>query len=134
MITPKIAVAVFAFLTILTFPFKLVFYRSDIVSSVIPGWHTTIFPPYYVAGLVVSVFVLINFIGYCIISKRRNEISLRQFLLHLVLISPAVFLTDLIAPIAHVTFFALIVPIVAILLFIVSQIVFGMMFFRKDAR
>src|SRR3569832_1502152 len=31
----------------------------DFATSVIPGWHTTIFPPYFVAGAVVSGFGLV---------------------------------------------------------------------------
>jgi molybdopterin-containing oxidoreductase family membrane subunit len=27
---------------------------------VIPGWHTTIFPPYFVAGAVFSGFAMVN--------------------------------------------------------------------------
>ena len=29
----------------------------DFATSVIPGWHTTIFPPYFVAGAIFSGFV-----------------------------------------------------------------------------
>jgi molybdopterin-containing oxidoreductase family membrane subunit len=29
-------------------------------TSVIPGWHTTIFPPYFVAGAVFSGFAMVN--------------------------------------------------------------------------
>ncbi|OYU79012.1 MAG: hypothetical protein CFE23_15995 [Flavobacterium sp. BFFFF1] len=134
MITPKIGIAAFALLTIITFPLKLIFYNSDIASSVIPGWHTTIFPPYLVAGIIVSFFVFINFIGYCIISKRKTDISLKLFLLHLVLILPAIFITDLIDPIEHKTNLALIISIAAILLFIASQVSFGIMVFKKGFR
>jgi Ni/Fe-hydrogenase subunit HybB-like protein len=31
----------------------------DFATSVIPGWHTTIFPPYFVAGAVFSGFALV---------------------------------------------------------------------------
>lgn len=134
MFTRKIPIIVFALLTIVTFPFKLLFFESDSVSSVIPGWHTTIFPPYFVAGLVVSFFVFINFIGYCGLSKRKIEISPKLFLLHLVLISPAIFITDLIELTEPNTVVAHIVPIVAYLLFIVAQIMFGFVLFRKNMR
>jgi len=33
---------------------------TDFATSVIPGWHTTIFPPYFVAGAIFSGFVMVN--------------------------------------------------------------------------
>ncbi|GIS42387.1 MAG: hypothetical protein Ct9H90mP15_04270 [Candidatus Neomarinimicrobiota bacterium] len=32
---------------------------SDFATSVIPGWHTTIFPPYFVAGAIYSGFGMV---------------------------------------------------------------------------
>jgi Ni/Fe-hydrogenase subunit HybB-like protein len=32
----------------------------DFATSVIPGWHTTIFPPYFVAGAVFSGFAMVQ--------------------------------------------------------------------------
>lgn len=32
----------------------------DFATSVIPGWHTTIFPPYFVAGAIFSGFSMVN--------------------------------------------------------------------------
>jgi molybdopterin-containing oxidoreductase family membrane subunit len=32
----------------------------DFAHSVIPGWHTTIFPSYFVAGAVFSGFAMVN--------------------------------------------------------------------------
>src|ERR1035437_8747565 len=31
----------------------------DFATSVVPGWHTTIFPPYFVAGAIFSVFAMV---------------------------------------------------------------------------
>jgi molybdopterin-containing oxidoreductase family membrane subunit len=31
----------------------------DFATSVIPGWHTTIFPPYFVAGAIFSGFAMV---------------------------------------------------------------------------
>ena len=33
--------------------------RFDFATSVIPGWHTTIFPPYFVAGAIFSGFAMV---------------------------------------------------------------------------
>src|SRR5207302_3068663 len=32
----------------------------DFATSVIPGWHTTIFPPYFVAGAIFSGFAMVE--------------------------------------------------------------------------
>ena len=32
----------------------------DFATSVVPGWHTTIFPPYFVAGAIFSGFAMVN--------------------------------------------------------------------------
>jgi molybdopterin-containing oxidoreductase family membrane subunit len=31
----------------------------DFAASVVPGWHTTIFPPYFVAGAIFSGFAMV---------------------------------------------------------------------------
>jgi Ni/Fe-hydrogenase subunit HybB-like protein len=36
----------------------------DFATSVIPGWHTTIFPPYFVAGAIFSGFAMVNTLAY----------------------------------------------------------------------
>src|SRR5207302_7219657 len=37
----------------------LAFVSFDFATSVIPGWHTTIFPPYFVAGAIFSGFAMV---------------------------------------------------------------------------
>jgi Polysulphide reductase, NrfD. len=32
----------------------------DFATSIVPGWHTTIFPPYFVAGAVFSGFAMVQ--------------------------------------------------------------------------
>ncbi|HBJ71030.1 MAG TPA: hydrogenase, partial [Cryomorphaceae bacterium] len=32
----------------------------DFATSIIPGWHTTIFPPYFVAGAIFSGFAMVQ--------------------------------------------------------------------------
>src|SRR5690606_29162227 len=34
----------------------------DFATSVIPGWHTTIFPPYFVAGAIFGGFAMVLFL------------------------------------------------------------------------
>ncbi len=32
----------------------------DFATSIVPGWHTTIFPPYFVAGAIFSGFAMVQ--------------------------------------------------------------------------
>jgi Ni/Fe-hydrogenase subunit HybB-like protein len=41
---------------------------SDFATSIIPGWHTTIFPPYFVAGAIFSGFAMV--VTLAIIARR----------------------------------------------------------------
>ena len=54
---------------------------TDFATSVIPGWHTTIFPPYFVAGAIFSGFAMVTTLA--IIARRifhlENYITLRHF-------------------------------------------------------
>jgi len=36
---------------------------TDFATSVIPGWHSTIFPPYFVAGAIFSGFAMVSFLA-----------------------------------------------------------------------
>lgn len=36
---------------------------TDFATSVLPGWHTTIFPPYFVAGAIFSGFAMVNILA-----------------------------------------------------------------------
>jgi molybdopterin-containing oxidoreductase family membrane subunit len=48
----------------------------DFAVSVIPGWHTTIFPPYFVAGAIFSGFAMV--LTLMIIA--RTLLNLQQFI------------------------------------------------------
>ena len=37
----------------------------DFATSQLPGWHTTIFPPYFVAGAVFSGFAMVRHAASC---------------------------------------------------------------------
>lgn len=52
----------------------------DFATSVIPGWHTTIFPPYFVAGAIFSGFAMVMSLGIVArkIYKIENIITLRH--------------------------------------------------------
>ena len=46
----------------------------DFATSVIPGWHTTIFPPYFVAGAVFSGFAMVQTLLLVMESGRTRSI------------------------------------------------------------
>lgn len=48
----------------------------DFATSVIPGWHTTIFPPYFVAGAVFSGFAMV----FTLLILTRKALSLERFI------------------------------------------------------
>lgn len=54
---------------------------SDFATSIIPGWHTTIFPPYFVSGAIFSGFAMV--LTLAIIARRfynlHNIITLNHF-------------------------------------------------------
>ena len=54
---------------------------SDFATSIIPGWHTTIFPPYFVSGAIFSGFAMV--LTLAIIARRfynlDNIITLNHF-------------------------------------------------------
>lgn len=77
----------FAFLVLLllTIPFSF-----DFATSVVPGWHTTIFPPYFIWGLIVISVLLLVTIGYWRLSKRVDKINWILFASHFVLTIPTV--------------------------------------------
>jgi molybdopterin-containing oxidoreductase family membrane subunit len=63
----------------------------DFATSVIPGWHTTIFPPYFVAGAVFSGFAMVE----TVLLIARSVFNLRRVVLmrHLELMNKFLLLT-----------------------------------------
>ncbi len=58
----------------------------DFATSVIPGWHTTIFPPYFVAGAVFSGFAMVNTLLIIMrkVSNLENYITVQHIELSLI--------------------------------------------------
>ena len=82
---------VFATLVILTIPLSLDNFSPDFATSVVPGWHTTIIPPYLLMNLIVAIILLLVTLAYRKISKKIKKVNWKFFLLHLVLTIPLVF-------------------------------------------
>ncbi len=91
MIRPYIPFLAFLVLLLLTIPFSF-----DFATSVVPGWHTKIYPPYFIWGLILIVVLLLVTIGYWMLSKRVDKINWTLFAIHFILTIPTViFLSSL---------------------------------------
>jgi molybdopterin-containing oxidoreductase family membrane subunit len=77
----------------------------DFATSVIPGWHATIFPPYFVAGAIYSGFAMVMTI--MIIS--REVFNLKQYvtLKHLENMALVILLTGMMVSFAYTTEFVM---------------------------
>jgi molybdopterin-containing oxidoreductase family membrane subunit len=75
----------------------------DFATSIIPGWHTTIFPPYFVAGAIFSGFgmVLTLLIVTRVVLRLENYITVE----HLEAMAKVVMLTGSLVGIAYITEF-----------------------------
>ena len=57
-------------------------------TSAVPGWHTTIYPPYFVSALISIIVLLLLTIGYWLLSKRVDKTSWTLFVIHFILTIP----------------------------------------------
>jgi len=75
----------------------------DFATSVIPGWHTTIFPPYFVAGAIFSGFGMVLTLLIIV----RKVLNLQQYITigHLDAMTKVVMLTGSIVGVAYLTEF-----------------------------
>jgi hypothetical protein len=136
MAKPYILFLAFLILLLLTIPFSF-----DFATSVVPGWHTTIFPPHFIWGLIVLVVLLLVTIGYWLLSKRVDKTNWALFAIHFTLTIPTVIflkfptillggqLTNQEELIRAIEFRVKLIPI-AWTLFIVGQILFLIYYIR----
>jgi len=73
----------------------------DFATSVIPGWHTTIFPPYFVAGAVFSGFAMVNSLLLIV----RKMMNLQDYITigHIEAMNKVIVLTGSIVGIAYLS-------------------------------
>lgn len=73
----------------------------DFATSIIPGWHTTIFPPYFVAGAIFSGFAMV--LTLMIIA--RKVLNLEQYITieHIESMNKVILLTGSIVGVAYLT-------------------------------
>ena len=75
----------------------------DFATSVIPGWHTTIFPPYFVAGAIFSGFGMV--LTLLILARRVMQLERFITLVHLEAMAKVVLLTGSLVGLAYLTEF-----------------------------
>ncbi|WP_373517604.1 NrfD/PsrC family molybdoenzyme membrane anchor subunit, partial [Pricia sp.] len=73
----------------------------DFATSVIPGWHTTIFPPYFVAGAVFSGFAMVNTL--LIIMRKVCSLEAYITIQHIELMNIVIMITGSIVGCAYIT-------------------------------
>jgi hypothetical protein len=54
-----------------------------VATSVIPGWHTTIYPPFFWVSVLQLTWICLLPLFYLILEKRNRKISKKAFLIHL---------------------------------------------------
>jgi Ni/Fe-hydrogenase subunit HybB-like protein len=73
----------------------------DFATSVIPGWHTTIFPPYFVAGAIFSGFAMVNTL--LIIMRKVSNLEAYITVQHIELMNIVIMITGSIVGCAYIT-------------------------------
>src|SRR6202023_3482100 len=77
----------------------------DFATSLIPGWHTTIFPPYFVAGAIYSGFGMV--LTLLIITRQTMHLERYITMRHLDMMAKVTMLTGMIVSYAYATEFFL---------------------------
>ena len=109
---------IYLLLTISFFPLS-----SDYATSIVPGWHTTIFSPYAVGQFIVILSLAGVSFGYWKLSKLTNTINWKLFINHILLTIPLLVLLMFDTYISIDINPMISVP-VSIFLFIAGQIIF----------
>src|SRR6187549_883134 len=73
----------------------------DFATSVVPGWHTTIFPPYFVAGAIFSGFAMVQ----TLLLVTRKVLGLEEYITleHIEVMNKVIVLTGSIVGCAYIT-------------------------------
>lgn len=75
----------------------------DFATSVIPGWHTTIFPPYFVSGAIFSGFAMV--LTLLLVTRRVFNLEDYITIKHIELMNIIIIVTGSIVGIAYITEF-----------------------------
>jgi Ni/Fe-hydrogenase subunit HybB-like protein len=75
----------------------------DFATSVVPGWHTTIFPPYFVAGAIFSGFAMV--LTLLLVTRKVFRLEDYITVYHIELMNIIIIITGSIVGIAYITEF-----------------------------
>jgi Ni/Fe-hydrogenase subunit HybB-like protein len=75
----------------------------DFASSIIPGWHTTLFPPYFVAGAIFSGFAMV--VTITVILRKMYRLEHLITLAHMELMNKIILVTGLMVGFSYCTEF-----------------------------
>lgn len=75
----------------------------DFATSVVPGWHSTIYPPYFVAGAIFSGFAMVQTL--LIIMRKVSNLEEYITILHIEYMNKVILLTGGIVSVAYITEF-----------------------------
>ena len=73
----------------------------DFATSVVPGWHTTIFPPYFVAGAIFSGFAMV--LTLVLVTRKMFKLEDYVTIDHIELMNVIIIVTGSIVGIAYIT-------------------------------
>src|SRR6201746_970922 len=73
----------------------------DFATSIVPGWHTTIFPPYFVAGAIFSGFAMVQ--SLLVITRKVLHLEDYITLEHIEVMNKVIVLTGSIVGVAYLT-------------------------------
>ncbi len=73
----------------------------DFATSVIPGWHTTIFPPYFVAGAIFSGFAMVQTL--LIVARKVCHLEDYITIQHIELMNIVIMVTGSVVGVAYIT-------------------------------
>ena len=73
----------------------------DFATSVIPGWHTTIFPPYFVAGAIFSGFAMV--LTLMLVTRKVYKLEDYITIKHIELMNIIIMVTGSIVGVAYIT-------------------------------
>lgn len=73
----------------------------DFATSVVPGWHTTIFPPYFVAGAIFSGFAMV--LTLVLVTRKMFKLEDYVTIDHIELMNIIIIVTGSIVGIAYIT-------------------------------
>jgi molybdopterin-containing oxidoreductase family membrane subunit len=75
----------------------------DFATSVIPGWHTTIFPPYFVAGAIFSGFAMV--LTLLLVTRKAYKLEDYITIQHIEMMNIIIIVTGSIVGVAYITEF-----------------------------